>query len=343
MKDNYYDSRISNAKAVCIILMVIGHSGCPEYLCNWIYLFHMPCFFFVSGCLFNEKYLSAVWHGIRRRIKGLWWPFVKWSVIFLLLHNLFFSLHFYQRSYSWTDIWIKLFHIITLTGSEQLLGGFWFLKELLYASIISLVFMRLGKNLTVNIKGCSLAGSAILLILSFIVGLLPFKIPTISSVTMLATSYYLTGIWFYRWQNKYKYNVTVGFVALMTIFIMSFFFVGSMQIQGWSIFIYFAISLVGIFAVINLAGICQRSCVAVFLDYVGMKTIYILVFHFISFKLVSLIKIWQYDMPLSTLSSFPVIDEYNTFYWIIYSFIGVIVPLVLWESTQKIRELNYLK
>lgn len=33
--------------------MVVGHSGCPEYLDRLIYNFHMPLFFFVSGYFLN--------------------------------------------------------------------------------------------------------------------------------------------------------------------------------------------------------------------------------------------------------------------------------------------------
>lgn len=43
------NTTISIVKGICIILMVIGHSGCPELLHDFIYLFHMPVFFFVSG------------------------------------------------------------------------------------------------------------------------------------------------------------------------------------------------------------------------------------------------------------------------------------------------------
>ena len=81
------DLTLDLAKAICIILMVIGHSGCPDYLHRFIYMFHMPCFFFISGYLLNDKYLTNLKTGLWRKIKGSYYPFVKWSVIFLLLHN----------------------------------------------------------------------------------------------------------------------------------------------------------------------------------------------------------------------------------------------------------------
>lgn len=40
-------------KALGIILMVIGHSGCPVFLHRFIYYFHMPLFFACSGYFFG--------------------------------------------------------------------------------------------------------------------------------------------------------------------------------------------------------------------------------------------------------------------------------------------------
>lgn len=42
------------AKFVGITLMVIGHSGLTGYLENWIYAFHMPFFFLISGMFMKD-------------------------------------------------------------------------------------------------------------------------------------------------------------------------------------------------------------------------------------------------------------------------------------------------
>lgn len=49
---------IDNAKGIGIILMILGHiSNIPDIIHGWIYSFHMPLFFFISGYLFNkDKY-----------------------------------------------------------------------------------------------------------------------------------------------------------------------------------------------------------------------------------------------------------------------------------------------
>lgn len=44
---------IDVAKGICILLMVIGHSGLTGTLNDMIYAFHMPFFFFISGVTTN--------------------------------------------------------------------------------------------------------------------------------------------------------------------------------------------------------------------------------------------------------------------------------------------------
>lgn len=68
---------IGIGKGLCIILMVIGHSGCPQLLRDWLYTFHMPFFFFVSGYLFSDKSLNSFFPFVKKKMRGLWLPFFK--------------------------------------------------------------------------------------------------------------------------------------------------------------------------------------------------------------------------------------------------------------------------
>lgn len=98
------DSSVTIAKGIGIILMVLGHSigEYGDYLTpvrSFIYMFHMPLFFALSGYCFKEKYLTDfktfAWH----KVKGLYFPFVKYGLLFLLLHNVFYHLNIYNGQY----------------------------------------------------------------------------------------------------------------------------------------------------------------------------------------------------------------------------------------------------
>ena len=129
-------------------------------------MFHMPCFFFISGWLLSDKYLVDLKVGLMRKAKGSYWPFVKWSLIFLLFHNLLAQLHVYDASYSLREFAIKIVRIFTLTGSEQLLGGFWFLISLFWASVASLLFLWFLKRIEKLTYICISGGFWLFLLLS---------------------------------------------------------------------------------------------------------------------------------------------------------------------------------
>lgn len=44
---------IDLTKGIAIFLMVCGHTSIPLPISNWIWSFHMPLFFIISGILFN--------------------------------------------------------------------------------------------------------------------------------------------------------------------------------------------------------------------------------------------------------------------------------------------------
>lgn len=278
---------------------------------------------------------------VKRRFKGLWWPFVKWSVIFMLLHNVLTSLHIYNSCYTPAEMAYKLFHIVTMTGSEQLLGGYWFLKELLYASVLSIIALKLLHTIPNRKEGKEFQNGIILtlifFVLAYLLSIVPFKIPTIGSITMLATSFYLAGYTFHHATINHS-NLLLGILSLTIVFIITFFFTGTMESTNVSIILYFIVAMIGTVGIINIAGIIKGRAQNV-LNYVGDKTLYLLTFHFISFKLVSLILIAYYDLPITRLTDFPVISGLNLFSWFVYSIIGVIIPLILWKFSQFIQSI----
>ena len=84
------DSTLDVLKGIGIILVVIGHSNCPKLLDDYIFSFHMPLFFIASGYFFNKKCLENKKQYFFKKVQGVYLPFLKWSVIFLLLHNVFY-------------------------------------------------------------------------------------------------------------------------------------------------------------------------------------------------------------------------------------------------------------
>lgn len=49
------DLTIDIAKGICIFLVVLGHCHNAGFIRHYIYLFHMPLFFFLSGMFFHPE------------------------------------------------------------------------------------------------------------------------------------------------------------------------------------------------------------------------------------------------------------------------------------------------
>ena len=128
-------------KGIGIILMVIGHSGCPPFLKNFIYTFHMPLFFMISGYLITENRPNII-----KKIKNLYWPFLFWSLIALALSYPLYMLGVYDSPYSPHEYIVHLIKIITFTQPEPIVGPLWFLKSLFFSYIFVSIIISKSKG-----------------------------------------------------------------------------------------------------------------------------------------------------------------------------------------------------
>lgn len=334
-KNNY----ISIAKALGIILMVVGHSGCPTAIGKFIYLFHMPLFFVCSGYFFKEiSDRPSLMSFYKKRMKGLYLPYLKWSLLFLLLHNLLRYLHITGSVYYQTEDYIRQFiKLIAMTDYELLIRPFWFIKELLLASLIVATLSFLTSRL--SIKKRSELLFVIALIFSVISKLLP-PIPLIGDCSVLCLSilYYYTGILLYKYKHHIQLTNTTMTLSFCIVLIGSIFFVGDIDMRFTTIYNqipYYVLSITGIILILCISQKLETINNISALYYIGNHTMPILALNLLALKFGNLIKIWIYGMPLERLSSYTVIYENNTSFWLIYTAIGVVIPMILYISYQR--------
>lgn len=313
-------------KGVCIILMVAGHSGAPELLHNSIYLFHMPCFFIISGYLFKDKYLNNLKEFFKRRGLSLWKPFVLWGFIFLCLHNIFAYLYIYDYSYSFREYIVSGIKTLYMRKAEPLLGGFWFLTSLLIASIVSILFYR---YISFKSKGI-FYGLIFFLLLGIVLCYFSINRVYLSDTNMLAIAYFMTGTLLSRMKipnNYWRYLVIVG--AIIILGIGCVYLPYSMLSLKWEFIIpYYISSVVISYALLIVCFMVKDYKGFDYIAEIGNRTMDILIFHFLVFKVVSLVKIYHYSYPVSKLSEFPVIAENNEWYWLVYTVVGVVGSLL---------------
>lgn len=327
------DFSLDIAKAICIVLMVIGHSGCTTYLHDFVYMFHMPCFFFVSGWLLSDRYLTDVCTGLKRKLKGSYWPFVKWQFIFLFLHNAFVQMHFYAEAYSLRDFAEQLLRTVIMAGGESLLGGYWFLISLTWASVATLLLLYVLKKRD-SLTVLSISGGVILILLTCSLWcLIPFKLPSqFGEQTIMATAFYMSGCLFRRVGLHPKHIGVWGLCLYVLPAVAAVFTQFNMVTEkGMMIFPLYVVAMFGTVATLFCSQALAKTSIAPLLSYIGSKTLYILTFHFLAFKPITYILIRINDMPITYMSQFPVLEEASGWMWIVYSISGVCLSLLTWN------------
>ena len=125
---------IDYAKAIGIYSVVLGHALSYSIVSeatarNFIYIFHMPLFFFISGYLFKPNKETSFKTHFTKDVLSLFIPYISLNVLaFILLLPLLFFIHI--------DIGNKIFQFLTGQGHAPA-GPAWFLLCLFGVRIIA--------------------------------------------------------------------------------------------------------------------------------------------------------------------------------------------------------------
>ena len=76
------DRSIDIAKGIGIFLMVMGHTISNKIALQWIYSFHMPLFFFLSGVFHSQG--KNYKEFLEKKVKTLLVPYFFFSIILFL-------------------------------------------------------------------------------------------------------------------------------------------------------------------------------------------------------------------------------------------------------------------
>lgn len=337
MQNQTRNNYISIAKAIGIILMVAGHSGCPALINNFLYLFHMPLFFVCSGYFYQDiRDITKLKNYYTRKIQGLYVPYLKWSLFFLLFHNLFVVLNIiHSDMYDLSDYIKQLFNICIMKDFEILIRPFWFIKELLLSSILiaTLSYLRykyLRKATTIVLAG-------IFFFLTVLCKYHKIKCPVLGDVSILTLS--ITYIYIGMLYRKYENNIRLGSATCIISFAITI--TGSILFSGVidmryttlsNVLPYFLLSITGIlfiFGVSKKINTIQRKTDHHYIYYIGNHTMPILALNLLTLKIGNLIKIQIYDMPLESLASHTIIYDHNQLFWMLYLIIGISIPLLI--------------
>lgn len=340
-KNNFF----STAKGIGIILMVMGHCGAPDLFTKFIYQFHMPLFFICSGYFLKDiNNLKTLFQTYIKKIKGIYIKFALWSIIFLSLHNFFFSINIYndivtfhgQPSYQYTfaDFYHKAVKIIiTMNEHEQLVRSFWFLKQLFLASII-VPLLILTTNKISNKRKSHLIALCLLFSTTFISKSLNWFLPAIWDISLvfMSCSFYISGYIFRKYNimdYTNKKEVSIMCIIFSFIGLFSLPWTNMLEYTPQTLIPFYIVAFSGTILIMNISKMIETQNYKYITYYIGQNTMVIFALHMLCFKIGNLLKIAIYNYPIYRLAEFQIIEDHNTYFWTIYTILGIGIPLLI--------------
>lgn len=201
------DSRIQwidIEKGIAILLMVIGHSSLPPSVSNFIYAFHMPVFFILSGVCSNYE-RDTIIKFILKRFMAIILPFICYSIIVLCLCH-----------------YMGIYDVSTFIKKGW--GGFalWFIPVFYLSSVLVKVLVKIMKLDLGGLKICIV----ILLIVGESLSILNIKLPwSLCSIPVSAAFIMIGNIFKAQiFDIVNRINIFMIIIFALIVFVISFFF-----------------------------------------------------------------------------------------------------------------------
>lgn len=325
--EKIFSDEINILKALAIMLVVSGHLEFSLLGIFPPYSFQIALFFFISGCLFKDKYLNSVTEFFERRIKSLLVPYFWYNLFYMCVTILIAKLtgKFWGMPLSFKNFFITPF----LNGHQfDLSCPLWFVTQLFMTLITFLYLMRFFSNATKN--------KFIHLAIFTLIGLLAIPVRKIFPMTplmlvvirtMMSLFFVYTG-YYYTHYIKDNYNIFTpkwfgGIVILQSIlWLFNRDFtpehgIGLSYILVWGrfddqLFVPILTSLTGIWASLFTAKILYPYLKNVkFIQDMGNVTYHIMANHLLVMYLITAVFLKLHGMPISERANHDIYWIYN--------------------------------
>ncbi len=189
-----------------IILITLGHLGCFELCERYIYSFHVPLFFFISGYLYKSNIPLKAY--VKKKTLSILVPFIAWNVMssmveFLLGYNT-------QRTF---------FRMITYKGMVCWNSPLWFLLVLFFTEVLFKLLDKINQKTYFKFVIIALCLLIFALIgdirLTLKLNLVPYALVFYTMGNIMRTNIENKGFFLKRWQKipSALALFTVGFVV----------------------------------------------------------------------------------------------------------------------------------
>lgn len=349
---------IDLVKGIGIVLMVLRHARAP--FSDFVLLFHMAIFFIASGYLIKEEngknarnLLVYIWH----KIRGLYIPYIAYSIIFICLHNVFLKLNIYTNAiafmeetslestyktlfeyYTINDIILKICNAAIFRASTQVGGAFWFFQVLLI-DLIAYAFVDFILGQIFRNKKRILAIQGAISILLLLIGYYCCVTgKTLHGLNRECSVYVLiyVGVILKRYNimEKLQQSRKILYIAVVSFMILCLgYHRGYIAIDGNHIenpVFFLVMSCSGWFLLYGISVLLEKytKIVASIFIYISKHSVAIIALHFLAFKIVNVCAVALNEMPKYMIAAFPVLMT-DGLWWLLYTTVGIAIPLCI--------------
>lgn len=290
------------AKGICIISVVLGHLGIAT---RFVYFYHLPIFFFISGLFLNaEKHSFKDF--LLKKIKSLYVPYVIISLLFAIIFD-------FQNMKN-----IKyVLRIFLFDGKVPFTGTFWFISCLFINSTIAFITEKLTVKFDKKIRqGIYLGLFCFYVVMTFLFYKLNIHLYyNLHLVPWLQIIYILAFLFkYFHLQNileNKKVSIIIGisgFILLLLATLFTKLRIDIVQNQFMNSFLWIVFNFIGICFVLGVSSLIQRFNL---FSLIGKHSFYIMCFHFVTFAFINVILSEFKDFDLGWEMEYPP-------YWFIY-------------------------
>lgn len=292
-------SWIDIAKAIGIGFVVMGHLSNPEDINTFIYAFHMPLFFFLSGMTFrNDQQFSPY---LQKKIRTIIIPYFLFAILTYIFW-LLIGRHFGEDANIEVSLVKPLVGIFYSNGIDDWLlfnTPLWYLTCLFVVEMI-FYFISRTNNKELQIFLLIMCGTV-----GYLLSLTNFlRLPWGINVGLTAIVIYGLGYFSKQIIHKMQVGKVLNFSLFILFFILCYFLSGvnghvDMNVNVYGNIGYFYLgAILGILAIVNLSQFVSDNRI---LSFIGKNTLVILALHGVISSLIKGFMVFILNIELSIL------------------------------------------
>lgn len=322
-------------KALCIIFVVYGHVASEGFFRDFVYLFHVGVFFFISGYFLHFKENTSFFSFAVKKLKGLYLPYLALSIPLWLANHLLYHWQWEAEYKTWGEIAKRILVCFTFQGSPFMALPGWFLKSLFFALCVTFLLAKCIRKVPLQyliVVGLYLCGLG----LAWINVSLPWKLEREMALCLMCflgyraqqrNSFLKLNLWIQQSWVRLLTPLVIGCLILLAL-------APFVHIDGYSSLF----SYPGIFPLTACLGVLlcyftskvlvQSNILTVPLCFIGRHTLSVLLLHVLAFKTVSYLYLAFNGGDYSMLQYWT-IPGHTVLWTLLYVIVGVGLPLLI--------------